>query len=48
VVGDREVAAEQVAVRVRSGENLGPKPVAEFTEMLGSLVRMRSLALIPA
>ena len=48
VVGDREVAAEQVAVRVRSGENLGPKPVTEFTEMLRSLVRMRSLALIPA
>ena len=47
VVGDREVAAEQVAVRVRSGENLGPKPVTEFTEMLRSLVRMRSLVLIP-
>jgi threonyl-tRNA synthetase len=48
VVGDREAAGEQVAVRIRSGENLGPKPVAEFTEMLRSLVRTRSLALFPA
>lgn len=48
VVGDREVAAEQVAVRLRSGETLGPKPVAEFTETLRSLVLTRSLALIPA
>jgi threonyl-tRNA synthetase len=48
VVGDREVAAEHVAVRVRSGENLGPRPVAEFTEMLRSLVRTRSLTLTPA
>jgi threonyl-tRNA synthetase len=48
VVGDREVAAEQVAVRLRSGENLGPKLVAEFTETLRSLVLTRSLALTPA
>jgi threonyl-tRNA synthetase len=29
VVGDREVAAEKVAVRVRGGQDLGPMPVEE-------------------
>jgi len=32
IVGDKEVEAEQVAVRLRSGENLGPMPVAAFLE----------------
>jgi threonyl-tRNA synthetase len=30
VVGDKEVEAETVAVRLRTNENLGPKPVEEF------------------
>jgi len=30
VVGDKEVEAGQVAVRLRSGENLGPMEVAAF------------------
>jgi len=30
VVGDKEVEAGAVAVRLRNGENLGPKPVADF------------------
>lgn len=47
VVGDREAGAEQVAIRLRSGENLGPKPVAEFMDRLRLLVRTRSLALHP-
>jgi threonyl-tRNA synthetase len=48
VVGDREATAEQISIRLRSGENLGPKPVAEFMERLSLLVRNRSLALHPA
>jgi threonyl-tRNA synthetase len=30
VVGDREVEADTVAVRLRSEENLGPMPVDQF------------------
>jgi threonyl-tRNA synthetase len=30
VVGDKEVAANQVSVRLRSGDDLGPQPVAAF------------------
>ena len=30
VVGNREAAAGQVAVRLRSGEDLGPMDVADF------------------
>jgi threonyl-tRNA synthetase len=47
VVGDREAAADQVAIRVRSGENLGVKPIGEFAALLKSLVQTRSLALLP-
>ncbi len=32
VVGDKEVESEQVAVRLRSGENLGPMQVADFLQ----------------
>jgi threonyl-tRNA synthetase len=34
VVGDKEAAAGTVAVRERSGENLGPMPVEEFLKRL--------------
>ncbi len=33
VVGDKEQAAQQVAVRLRSGEDLGPQDVAAFEKM---------------
>jgi threonyl-tRNA synthetase len=33
VVGDKEAAAESVSVRLRSGEDLGQKTVAEFKDM---------------
>jgi threonyl-tRNA synthetase len=33
VVGDKEVEAETVAVRLRTNENLGPKPVEEFIRL---------------
>jgi threonyl-tRNA synthetase len=34
VVGDKEVAARQVAVRTRKGEDLGQMPVSVFIERL--------------
>ncbi len=33
VVGDKEQAAQQVAVRLRSGEDLGPLEVSAFEQM---------------
>ena len=34
VVGDREVAAQKVAVRIRGGQDLGPMPVDECVAKL--------------
>lgn len=34
VVGDKEQAAQQVAVRRRSGEDLGPLEVSAFEQMV--------------
>jgi threonyl-tRNA synthetase len=36
VVGDKEVGADSVAVRTRSGENLGTMTVDEFIEQVGT------------
>ncbi|MCE9563816.1 MAG: threonine--tRNA ligase [Planctomycetes bacterium] len=47
VVGDKEMEANAVAVRLRSGEDLGAKPVAEFVAMLEKVVRSRTLKLVP-
>jgi len=33
IVGDREMAEGKVAVRLRTGKDLGPKPVEEFIAM---------------
>ena len=33
VIGDREMEAGQVAVRLRNGENPGPMPVEAFLEL---------------
>lgn len=38
VVGDNESEAGQVAVRVSGGEDLGPKPVAEFIELANEVI----------
>jgi len=38
VVGDKEVEAGAVAVRLRSNENLGPKPVEEFIALAQAAV----------
>ncbi|HJZ59392.1 MAG TPA: threonine--tRNA ligase [Gemmataceae bacterium] len=47
VIGDKEMAAGAVAVRLRSGDHqdLGAKPVAEFVEMLDKVVKSRTLKL---
>jgi threonyl-tRNA synthetase len=47
VVGDKEMAANAVAVRLRSGEDLGAKPVPEFLALLEQVAKSRSLKLVP-
>ncbi|MBI2322099.1 MAG: threonine--tRNA ligase [Chloroflexi bacterium] len=44
VVGDQEVAGGTVAVRLRSGENLGPRPVADVTTMMMAAARPMAAA----
>jgi threonyl-tRNA synthetase len=46
VIGDREVEANTVSVRLRSGENLGAMPVDQFIELLRKIVSTRSLKLV--
>jgi len=45
VVGDRDVEAGAVSVRLRSGEDLGAMPVGEFIARLDEIVKSRALAL---
>ena len=45
VVGDKEMEANSAAVRLRSGEDLGAKPVAEFIAMLEKVVASRTQVL---
>jgi threonyl-tRNA synthetase len=47
VVGDREAAEEAVSLRLRSNENLGAIPLAQFMEEALTLSRERSLELWP-
>jgi threonyl-tRNA synthetase len=47
VIGKREAEAGAVAVRLRSGEDLGAIPVAEFVAMAKSINDSKSLALQP-
>ncbi len=42
VVGDREIESETVAVRLRSGEQLPPGPVSEFSDLVTRLDASRS------
>jgi threonyl-tRNA synthetase len=44
VVGDKEMQANTVAVRTRSGEDLGAMPLEAFTERLGSEMRTEAKA----
>ncbi len=46
VVGGREVEAGAVAVRLRTGENLGAKPVDEFLAMAQAVIEARSKTLV--
>ena len=45
VIGDKEMEAGAVAVRLRSGEDLGAKPVAEFSALLEKVVASRTQSL---
>jgi len=42
VVGDREVAERAVSVRLRTNEDLGAMPSADFVERIRGIVKMRS------
>jgi threonyl-tRNA synthetase len=46
VVGDKEQQADAVNVRLRSGEQLGAKPVGEFVALLKRVVESRSAQLV--
>jgi threonyl-tRNA synthetase len=43
VVGDKEQAAGAVAVRLRSGEDLGALPVANFLDHIQAMVAERRI-----
>ena len=45
VVGDKEAAADAVAVRLRTNENLGAVPIADFIQQAKQIVADRSQAL---
>ena len=47
VIGDKEMEANAVAVRLRDGADLGAKPVPEFVAMLEQVASSRSLKLVP-
>ncbi len=47
VVGDKEVEADSVAVRLRSGENLGALNVDDVISRITTVSRSRSLELLP-
>jgi threonyl-tRNA synthetase len=48
VIGKREAEAGQVAVRLRSGEDLGAMTVQDFLDLVLPVVKSRSLELLPA
>lgn len=47
IVGDREQEAEAVAVRVRTGQDIGSQPLATFLAMAQSLISSKSIQLLP-
>jgi threonyl-tRNA synthetase len=47
VVGDKEAAADAVSVRLRSNENIGPIPIADFIRQAQQFVAARSQDLWP-
>jgi len=42
VVGDKEEANNSVAVRLRTNENLGPRPLQEFVEHIQEIIKTKS------
>ena len=48
VVGDKEIQAGAVAVRLRNNQNLGQMPVNDFIAMARAIVNSKSLDLVPA
>jgi len=48
VLGDREVEGQSMAVRLRTGENLGAKPVPEVIKLIETQNNLKSLELAPA
>jgi threonyl-tRNA synthetase len=42
VIGPREAASGQVALRLRDGRELPPMPVADALDRIGRVVRCRS------
>jgi len=46
VVGDKEIEKGTVAVRLRTGEDLGEKPISEFKKLLCTIVKQKSLSLV--
>jgi threonyl-tRNA synthetase len=48
VVGDKEVDADSVAVRLRSGENLGPMTVSDFSAYAKRAIASKAIELEPA
>jgi threonyl-tRNA synthetase len=47
VVGDKEEEADSVALRLRTNENIGPVPLADFVAIAGGKNATRSLELWP-
>jgi threonyl-tRNA synthetase len=47
VIGDKEIEADAVAVRLRSGENLGAIGIDEFIRQTREVIDTRSLQLQP-
>lgn len=48
VIGGREAEADKVAVRLRTGEDLGAMPVEEFIDKITPVIESKSLDLIDA
>jgi threonyl-tRNA synthetase len=47
IMGDRDIEAGNVSVRLRSGEDLGGMPVDKFIDMLSQVAASRSMELVP-
>src|SRR6185437_4972445 len=47
VIGNKEMAANAAAVRLRTGEDLGARPIAEIVAMLDKVVKSRTHSLTP-